>query len=107
MTRLDDAAARETRRDPMARVRRNFWALAAVTTVAVGALSQALGRPAGPATAAMVGVTGLAALGQRHPRGTHPGRHRPTESGRDPTEARPPEHLTRRHPLHQLEEGRP
>lgn len=46
----------------MARARRNFWALAAVTTVAVGALSQALGRPAGPATAAMVAVSGLAAL---------------------------------------------
>ena len=46
----------------MARVRRKFWALAGVTTVAVGALSQALGRPAGPATAAAVAVSGLAAL---------------------------------------------
>ena len=46
----------------MARARRNFWALAGVTTVAVGALSQALGRPAGPATAAMVAFSGLAAL---------------------------------------------
>ena len=44
------------------RVRRNFWVLVAATVVAVGVLSQALARPAGMGTAALVAVSGLAAL---------------------------------------------
>ena len=44
------------------RVRRNFWALVAATVVAVGVLSQALARPAGPGTAALVAASGLVGL---------------------------------------------
>ena len=44
-----------------ARVRRNFWALVAATVVAAGVLSQALDRPAGLGTAAVVAVSGFAA----------------------------------------------
>ncbi|HEX6920192.1 MAG TPA: hypothetical protein VF314_08185 [Actinomycetes bacterium] len=44
------------------RVRRNFWALVAATVVAAGVLSQALARPAGPGTAALVAVSGLVGL---------------------------------------------
>ena len=53
--RAADAAA-------AARVRRNFWVLVAATVVAVGVLSQALAHTAGPGTAVLVAVSGLAAL---------------------------------------------
>lgn len=53
--RRTDAAA-------VTRVRRNFWVLVAATVVAVGVLSQALARPAGHGTAALVAVSGLACL---------------------------------------------
>jgi len=56
------AAAQAGHRAGIARVRRNFWLLVAATILAVGVLSQALKGPNNPATAAIVAVSGLAAV---------------------------------------------
>jgi len=62
-TRPSRASAGGTgRRGTVARVRRNFSLLVAAAVVAVGVLSQALKAPSGPATAAVVAVSGLAAI---------------------------------------------
>ncbi len=57
-----DAAAVTAQRQAIARVRRNFWLLVAATILAVGVLSQALRGPNNPATAAIVALSGLAAI---------------------------------------------
>ena len=44
------------------RVRRNFWCLVAATVIAAGVLSDAVVRPAGPATAALVAASSVAAV---------------------------------------------
>lgn len=44
------------------RVRRNFWCLVAATVIAAGVLSDAVARPAGPATAALVAASSVAAV---------------------------------------------
>jgi hypothetical protein len=44
------------------RVRRNFWCLVAATIIAAGVLSDAVARPAGPATAALVAASSVAAV---------------------------------------------
>ena len=49
-------------RQALARVHRNFWLLVAATVLAVGVLSQALRSPSRPATAAVVAISGLAAV---------------------------------------------
>jgi len=46
----------------VARVRRNFWLLVAAAVIAVGMLSQALRGPNNPGSAAIVAVSGLAAI---------------------------------------------
>ena len=56
------APAQAAQRAGIARVRRNFWLLVAATTIAVGVLSQALKGPNNPTTAAIVAVSGLAAV---------------------------------------------
>lgn len=62
MTSHPRRAERQAAEAAVTRVRRNFWALVAAGVVAVGVMSQALSRPAGPATGAAVAVSGLAAL---------------------------------------------
>ena len=62
MTARQELDGRGTDAAAVTRVRRNFWVLVAATVVAVGVLSQALARPAGPGTAALVAVSGLACL---------------------------------------------
>jgi FtsH-binding integral membrane protein len=57
-----EAASVAARRQSIARVRRNFWVLVAATILAVGVLSQALKNPNSSTTAAVVAVSGLAAL---------------------------------------------
>ncbi len=44
------------------RVRRNFWVLVAATILAVGVLTEALKAPNSPPAAAVLAVSGLAAL---------------------------------------------
>ena len=58
-----DPAAVATQQQAIARVRRNFWLLVAATILAAGVLSQALKGPNRPATAAIVALSGLAAIG--------------------------------------------
>lgn len=61
MSRTFSTPSRE-QQAAVSRVRRNFWSLAAATVVAVGVLSDAVARPASPSTAALVALSGLAAL---------------------------------------------
>ena len=64
MTRLS-AARRDGSAAPNAavhRIRRTFWLLCAGTVIAAGVLSDALTRPAGAGTAALVAVSGVTAV---------------------------------------------
>lgn len=56
--RRDPAAPR----GPARRVQRNFWMLLAAAVLATGMVSRAVAQEAGPATGALLAVSGLAAL---------------------------------------------
>lgn len=62
MRGVDAEAERSAQDDAVRRVRRNFWFLAAAAVIAAGVLSNAVARPAGPGTAALVAVSSVAAV---------------------------------------------
>ncbi len=59
---MESSTSNHAQHAAVTRVRRNFWSLAAATVIAIGVLSNAVARPASPSTAALVAVSGLAAL---------------------------------------------